>query len=311
MATGRHARFVTLGGLALLAGCSSPTSTPAYVRPKLSPLQITVTTDPPPDSDGNVVRDAILHIGFDDYPDPDTISFGPILLRSGTASFDADMRVDLVDKQVIVHPRSLLAPDTQYEVVVGADVRSLSGRTVESTMAAPIPVGEMLNPSPTPAAPTPTWDDVKQYIGDGCAQYCHTTSRCPGSMPPTRNPTIGLNLSKPTDPTVGLINVPSQLTAGTDHTLMRVQPGDASRSMLMRKLLGGDPNTGIARYPAPGMCMYPPEPEPANLGVPGRRMPLYESPCGECDLNLDPTAWYYGDDTLRLIQAWIDGGAQM
>jgi hypothetical protein len=333
MATRRHARWILLGGLAFATACSSPTSTSQYVQPNQSPLQTKVTTDPPPDANGNIARDAIIHILFlgGEYPDPDSISFGPVLLRSGTASFDVDMKVDLVGQQVIVRPRSLLAPDTQYEVVVGADVRALSGRTVQSTMAYTLQVGELLNPSPTPSPSPVTWygtaalngtDGAAARIGDFCAPYCHTIYRCPGRMPTMRNPTMGLDLSTPFDPMIGLINVPSQLTAGSDHPMMRVVPGDASRSMVMRKLLGGDPNTGINPDPGPAMCMDPPEPEPANLGVPGRRMPLYEAPCDDCRLNtlnsdgsvgppVPPSQWYLSDDDLRLVQAWIDDGAQM
>ena len=136
-------------------GCTSISSHPAYDQPVLKPLQFSVSTVPPPDDNGQVTRDAVLRITFDDYPDPQTATFGPLLLRSGTDNFDVEMTVDLLDKTIIVRPRGLLQPDTQYEMVVAASVRSLSGRTVGSTMSAPISVGEAFAPSPSPS-PSPS-----------------------------------------------------------------------------------------------------------------------------------------------------------
>jgi hypothetical protein len=109
-----------------------------------------------------------------------------------------------------------------------------------------------------------------------------------------RNATIALDLTAdlPTDPTTGLIGVPSQLEAGTDHSILRVQPNDGARSMLLRKLLGGDPHAESK------------DPPTANLGVPGRRMPLHEEACQGLGV---PDYWT--DDQIKLVQDWIDNGA--
>ena len=86
----------------------------------------------------------------------------------------------------------------------------------------------------------------------------------------------------PTDPTYGIIGVPALGEVGTAHPLLRVAPGDSARSVLLRKLIGGDAHDKLGDdYPA--------------MGVDGRRMPLDAAP-------LIP-------DSILLIQAWIDGGA--
>jgi hypothetical protein len=285
------------------AGCSSITSAPQYDSPKLAPLTFQVSTDPPPDGDGKITRDAILHVTFDDYPDPDTVVFGPLLLRSGTATFDVIMRVSLVDKSVIVQPRSLLQPNTSYELVVDGHFRALSGRTPSATSVATLSVGDSLNPSPSPSpSPTPyTWyDDIKPMFvsADNCDKPCHNPDLCSGTG--QRHPSSNFDVTAPPDdPVLGLINVASELMKGEARPLLRVKPGDSANSELLRKLLGGDPHAGRSSG----------EPVPANLAVPGRRMPLYEQACANQILPMDPALYYLNDDELRRVQDWIDQGA--
>ena len=78
--------------------------------------------------------------------------------------------------------------------------------------------------------------------------------------------------------------------------MLRVQPGDAANSMLMRKLLGGDPHADSD------------EPT-ANLAIPGRRMPLYEAACSGQLLPPDPADYFFTTAQIQLVQDWIDEGA--
>jgi hypothetical protein len=282
--------------LVLAGGCISPTSRPRFEEPPLPALKLEVSTVPPPDGDGKIVRDALLRVSFDDYPDPDTAQFGPLLLRSGNATFDVLMRVDLTGRAITVQPRSLLAPDTQYELVLGAELRALSGRTLGQTQVAALSVGSGLNPSPSPS-PTPVTFETDVYpLLSSCAPYCHTRDRCPGRTPPNRNPSRDLDLAgDPTDPKLGLIDVPAVSLRDTDNPLRRVQPFDSARSVLLRKILGGDPHANSS------------DPITPDLAVPGRRMPLYESVCGE---ELPPPELFFWDEArTRLNQDWIDQGA--
>jgi hypothetical protein len=268
---------ITVAGI-LVAGCSSITDRPIFDETQLTPLDVGISAIPPLDN-GEAARDAVLRITFLDdgeYPDPDTAVFGPILLRSGTATFDVTMHVSLVDHAIDVKPRSLLVPDTHYELVLGADLRSLSGRTLGTSLSADISVGNAVaSPSPSPS-PQYIWDTTNdcgspgagdvRCIFNSCAPACHTTSGCMD----TRNPTVSLDIAPadssgnpvpPTDPMTGLIGVPSAELAGTDHPLLRVQPFDSANSVLLRKLIGADPHADSS------------DPRTANLGIPGRRMP--------------------------------------
>jgi hypothetical protein len=284
--------FLLLLALTEIGGCTSLTQRPRFEEPALPPLKLEVSTEPPPDGDGKIVRDALLRVTFDDYPDPATAQFGPLLLRSGNSTFDVQMRVDLVGKSITVRPRSLLAPDTQYELVMGADLRALSGRTLGTTQVAPLVVGTQLNPSPTPSpAPLTYMRDVLPMLGsveNQCAPFCHSDVGCSLNK---RNPSRNLDLSFPADPVVGIVNVPSEALRGTDNPLLRVQPFDSARSVFLRKLIGGDPHAESS------------DPITPDVGVPGRRMPLPEHICGG---EIPP---FLDDDEMRLVQDWIDQGA--
>jgi hypothetical protein len=74
--------------------------------------------------------------------------------------------------------------------------------------------------------------------------------------------------------------VPSVGLRGSPRPLARVAPGDSSRSVLLRKLLGGDGRRA----------------NQANLGVDGDRMP----PGQPVD-----------DSILLRIEQWIDAGAHI
>jgi hypothetical protein len=326
----------------LLFGCSSITDRPTYVETNQAPLKVEIFAIPPPEN-GAAFRDAVLRITFLDdseYPDPDTAVFGSILLRSGTVTFDVTMHVSLVDHAIDVKPRTLLDPDTHYELVLGANLRSLSGRTLGTTLSADISVGNTVSsPSPSPS-PQYVWDTTDndpcanptpgdiQCILTQCAPACHAPTGCakctkdsdcpsrhcdiaPGAMfgQCVRNPTSALDTTiDPRDPTLGMVGVASLLLAGTDHPLLRVQPGDSANSVLLRKLLGGNPHADSS------------DPATANLGIPGRRMPLPEGTscikpqycCFDvCADSGDPHPYqpYLCPPDLRKIQDWIDQGA--
>ena len=66
-------------------------------------------------------------------------------------------------------------------------------------------------------------------------------------------------------------------------------PGDAPNSVLLRKLIGGNPQAN---------SMDPPYP---NMGVDGQRMPI--------DLATEVALPPLDDASLRLVQDWIAAGA--
>jgi hypothetical protein len=268
--------------LLLCAACSTSGSDPQLESDPLIPLMVQVTTDPPPAGDGTILRDARLIVQLDDYPDPDAVAmFGPVLLRSGSLNFDFDLRVDLVGKAVIITPRSLLQPGTHYQLTVDASLRALDGRTLGQSIAVDLPAGQDLGGPPAPR-PKVIWSNLNLPIFNGL----DLPSQCSGCHNrinyalPDRSLDMG---GDPRDPVYGLIRVASVGLSDTAKPLERVTPFDSSRSVLMRKLLGGSHQEASTDPPYP------------QMGVDGRRMPK-DGP-------------YLSDGDLRTVQDWIDQGA--
>jgi hypothetical protein len=201
-----------------------------YEGPARSPLHATFQSDPPPGTDGRIARDARLLAVFDDYPDPDSVSFGPVQLRSGHTAFDAELGVDLVAQAVVVRPRTLLAAGVTYELVLADSLSALSGRTLPSTLSASFIAGESV--SGTMPTPAPGWTrDVAPLLA-GCMPGCHDATTA----------ARGLDLTAdPRSPPSGLVGVAAVGLQGGPQPLLRVAPGDSARSVLLRKLLGGGP----------------------------------------------------------------------
>jgi hypothetical protein len=306
-----------------VAACSTPTTTPAYDNSVLAPLNLTFSTEPPAGADG-VALDATAVVTFDDYPDPDTVGFGPVLLRSGKANFDSDIRVDLVHQSVRIRGRAPLQPGTTYEVLIDPTVTGFDGRASLDTVAFTFTTGaQPITPPPTPLPPV-TWSDIQYALASqpvpadgcppppqssdmapvlgGCAPYCHTPCGGSGLL---RAPTRRLDLSAdPNDPVYGLIHVPSAGLQGTRAQIPRVLPGDSSHSLLLRKLLGG------GQLPDPGDQPYP------FVRADGKRMPIGECSAvdadGGCLVPGDPTDYFVHPlpfALLEQIQRWIDDGA--
>jgi hypothetical protein len=284
-----------------LAGCSTSPASPVYDNSNPPPLTVSFASDPAPFPDG-VPVDATIVASFDDFPDPDTVAFGPVLLRSGKGDFDADVRVDLLGQSIRVRGRSPLVPGTQYSVTITTDVRSLGGRTLPGAVTWTFTAGA----ETSPARPTLsqmrcghdpcTWPDVQAVLanapGRGCgSQACHSPTDLAGQ------PTVPARLldltGDPRDPRYGLIDVPSVGLSGTFSQLVRVLPGDSSRSVLLRKLLGGG---APAAAPETGEVPYP------NTRVDGKRMPIDLD--GLASAPLDPAS-------IAIVQQWIDDGARM
>ncbi len=279
-------------GLLLASACTSASNVEPYAQTTTGPLAVAVVTDPPARDDGTVPRNARFVVQLDGYPDPDSVGFGPVTLRSGRANYDIDIRVDLVGRAVVVTPRSLMAPGVQYDLVVTGLV-TLDDRVQGADVVASVRVGSD-DGAPFPAPPQPTWNGdpvtgggVRAVLGT-CAPFCHSPVGASGLA---RTPTRLLDLTgDPRDPVFGVIGVQSVGLRGTQVPLLRVAPGDPARSVLLRKLIGGSPQADSIDPPYPSMR------------VDGRRMPI---PLDEAQPALPPLS----DDELRLVQDWIAAGA--
>ncbi|MCU1281853.1 MAG: hypothetical protein JWM53_5399 [bacterium] len=284
--------FTVAAGLLVVSACTSASNVAPYVQPTAAALSVAVGTDPPVRSDGTVPRNARFIVQLDGSPDPDSIGFGPLTLHSGRGNFDIGLAVDLVGRAIVVTPRSLLAPGAQYDLVVSGLV-TLDDRVQDADVVASVRVGQD-DGDPFPAAPRPTWNGdpvtgggVRATLGT-CAPFCHSPVGASGRV---RTPTRALDLTgDPRDPTFGLIGVQSVGLRGTPVPLLRVAPGDPSRSVLLRKLIGGSPQADSIDPPYP------------NMRVDGRRMPIPLDESQPADIQLS-------DEELRRVQDWIAAGA--
>jgi len=276
---------LALGLLLAASGCTTVSHDP-YAQPAQAPLSVAVGTVRPVRDDGTVPRNERFLVQLDDYPDPDSVSYGPLTLRSGRDNFDIDVRIDFVGRAIIVTPRSLMAPGAEYDLVASGLV-ALDERVQGADVIGSVRVGPDEG-DPFPAAAAPTWDaDVRPILGT-CAPACHSPVGASGRM---RTPTRLLDLTgDPMDPTFGLVGVPSVGLVGTRAPLLRVSPGDPARSVLLRKLIGGSPQ---------GDSKDPPYP---SLRVDGRRMPLL---LDDAESSGPPLP----EGQLRTVQDWIAAGA--
>ena len=264
-------------GLLFASACTSASHVEPYVQPAQAALSVVVTTDPPARADGTVPRNARFVVQLDDYPDPDSVGYGPLTLRSGQANFDIDVSIDFVGRAVIVQPRSLMAPGVQYDLVVSGLV-ALDDRAQGDDVVGSVRVGtDDGDPFPTPTRRT--WNgDLTDGRSAACAPFCHSPVGESGRM---RTPTRLLDLTgDPRDPVFGIIDVQSVGLRGTPAPLYRVAPFDPARSVLLRKLHRRKP-AGDSRDP----------PYPA-MRVDGRRMPILLD-------DAEPSGAPLSDDELR------------
>ena len=285
-------RFRSLRLLALVCGlaaaavpaCSVPTSELPHPG-TCGALQL-VEVVPAPNA-VDVPGDVVLSLTFNDFPNPDTIDAGTMVLFTGFYYHTGTYWVDLVDRRALYRPSGWLMPDLGYTLVVRPQIRSLRGCKLEApaalpggtrpdlytfrfTIAAP---GTGVPPSPPEPPPPPaTYGEVVELFAQHCAgSACHLdtsegkTSADPASCLPEVIAGGRLSLCA-RDARQDLVGVPSRQIA----RLVRVAPQDSSRSYLLRKLIGAPPVVG-------------------HLGVPGDQLSQHE---------------------LRRVQSWIDTGAR-
>ena len=254
-----------IAALALAPACSYPTDDTPYAGAcvRLHPLKFA----PLPNSVG-VPTDITFRITFDDYPDPDTVRSDSLLLTTGYFWVPGTYGVDLIGKAALVRPINSLTPRLGYGLHLRPGLASLAGcpGTTEelSFVTGDGPIGQ-------PPTETPPLASVQAILDAKCGGGgCHLGGDDGGTgcVAPAA---AGLSLCA-ADAWNALVGVPSRQA----DQLRLVEPGDSSRSYLLRKLLPASPGGGPI------------------TGVSGQREPPGE-----------PLA----EDQLRLIAAWIDGGA--
>jgi hypothetical protein len=283
---------LSFGLLLACSACTTEFNADPYVQATPGPLTVTIATEPDVRADGTVPRNVRFVVQLDGYPDPDSVGYGPLTLHSGAANFDIDVSIRFVARQILVTPRSPLAPGVQYDLVASSLV-SLDDRVQADQVVGSVHVGTD-DGTPFPAPPRPTWNGdpvtgggIRAILGT-CAPFCHSPVGASGR---TRTPTRLLDLTgDPRDPVFGLLNVPSVGLRGTPVDLLRVSPSDPAHSVLLRKLLGGNPQADSRDPPYP------------NMRVDGRRMPIPLDESAPADVTLS-------DTELQSVEDWIAAGA--
>jgi hypothetical protein len=255
-----------LGGAAAASACSQPTDTQPY--PGACTVFEPVTWSPFPDSIG-VPIDTELRIGFNGYPDPDTLGAADLLLTTGVFYYTGSYAVDLLDRAIVFRPVNRLRADLDYQMTVLPPLRSLAGcpatyqqrgfRTGEATSGV------------TPPAAVP-FSAVQPILAAHCAgAACHRADPGDGGDGCLAGPAAGLSLCDAAA-VDALVDVPSRELG----SLPLVAPNDSARSYFFRKLVPAVPGGG---------------PIPTVIGQ--------REPPG------DPLS----DADLATVAGWIDSGA--
>jgi hypothetical protein len=215
-----------------------------------------------------VAIDAPIGLTFTDFPAPETVGLDSVILSSGVQTRLGTFQVDLLTRSIRFRSRNWLSPDLTYLLTLSSTVRSLTG-CPSQTAQLRFQTGPGPTDPPPPSVPAPTFAEVSAIFTARCAGGCHLASPEQGAgclaAPPK-----GLSLCA-ADAWSALVDADATEIAG----MKRVVAGDASRSFLMRKLIGGDQGGPVPT-------------------TPGHR---------------DPPGLPLDDSDLRLISDWIDSGA--
>ena len=246
-------------------GCSEARDAQPYegTCTPLHPLQWT-----PTDGAERVSRDTTVRVRFDDYPDPETVDLGGLIVTTGPYYHAGTIRLDLVDKTITYAPSGGWRPDLGYNINVRAGLLSLRGcaaaaeqHSFRTATAAP-PAAALTTPTPYAA--------VQPLLAARCAgAVCHRAAAADGGGC-LAAPAAGLSLCD-AEAVDALLNVPSRQVT----RLQLVEPHDSARSYLLRKLLPGD---------------TPDAPAPTTLG------------------HRDPPGDPLSDTELHAFASWIDDG---
>jgi hypothetical protein len=249
------------------SGCSTPTDRTPYPGAcwPLEPVQWT-----PAGSSVGVPTDTVVRVRFDDYPDPDTVGSDSLVLTTGFYWVPATHKVDLIEKTVIIRPWAQLSSNLGYTIHLQPTLHSLQGcattETIRSFRTGDSPSGG------EPAPVIPPFTDVQAIFDQRCGTGCHLGSRASEvDHSCVAKPAAGLSLCA-RDAFDALVDVPSR--AQSDLPL--VDPGNAARSVLFRKLISATPGGA---------------PPPPTIG------------------HRDPPGMALERPQIDAIAAWIDGGA--
>jgi hypothetical protein len=179
----------------------------------------------------------VITVGFDDYPDPDSVDGDGLALTTSIYWIPGTYSVDLVARTATLQPWANLIGELGYMVHVTPALRSLGGcpaaaadrqfRTGRSRTAHPAPV-------------VATLAEVQATFTTRCASGCHAATTSEG-ITCLDAPAGGVSLC-PDEVWGALVDVASRQQVGARI----VKPNDSARSYLLRKLLPPAPTGAVA-----------------------------------------------------------------
>jgi hypothetical protein len=247
------------------AGCSQPTDLQPYAG-VCTPLHALEWT--PRAGEQSVARDTVVRVRFDDYPDPDTVDLGGLIVTTGPFYHPGTIRLDLIDKAITYAPSGAWRAVLGYNVNVRAGLMSLRGCAAVAEQHS-FRTADAAPPAAPAVAPTP-YAAVQPLFASRCAGAACHRARPEDGGGCLATPAAGLSLCD-AEAVDALLDVPSRQVS----RLKLVEPRDSARSYLLRKLLPGD---------------TPDRPAPTTLG------------------HRDPPGAPLSDAELHAVAAWIDDG---
>jgi alpha-tubulin suppressor-like RCC1 family protein len=126
------------------ATAGGPTSFLSVVDTRAAPR--VVRADPPPHK-RDVTLNCIVVLVFSEPLDPATVDTGSVQLRQGATPVPGKVRfADAEQLRVEFHPDSLLAPDTDYQLILSRGIRDLNGLPLDSAITVPFTTGTTAPP---------------------------------------------------------------------------------------------------------------------------------------------------------------------
>jgi hypothetical protein len=220
--------------VAMSVGCTVPTDTTPYPG-ECAPLH--PVTWSPAGNANDAPTNPLISVGFDDYPDPDTVDGDGLMLTTAVYWIPGAYRVDLVGRVVTFQPWANLIGQSGYMVHVSPALRSLGGCPAVEAQRQFRTDGSR---TARPEREVPTLADVQTIFTAHCANGCHaaTTVDADSCLPA---PAAGVSLC-PDEAWASLVDVASRQLAGARI----VKPNDGARSYLVRKLLPPAPTGAVA-----------------------------------------------------------------
>lgn len=220
-------------GVALLvciSGCSFPTDAEPFSPSTAEAFTLLGVSFPNPIETTQPVNPTIT-LSFSDVLDSDTGSL--VTIRAGSRGTPAELLLEhnLVERKLLVRPKSNLTINTEFQLDIGTSLRSLAGVPLDKGTRLTFRTGANVLP-PVTETPLVLADVIgsKGQLKSYCAATtCHSAKYEPAAR--------GLDLS---DATPAIRNhLVSASATGSPEGLRLVQPMQPEKSYLLRKLLAG------------------------------------------------------------------------